>query len=119
MAAVVAAIEVMLFAAIIYILRISYLLATPMSMTFAILLNWYLGGKFVFKGSVHSPKKEFVLVLVVCVVGLGIQLAVTTFATEILNIWPVFSKIIAIGVTFFWNFFVRQTYIYKSDPGVE
>ncbi len=94
-------------------LGINYLIATPASIVLIIVLNWYIGRLFIFKKSKHEAHKEFVFVMLASIVGVGIQITVVFISVEIINMLPFFAKILAIAVTFFWNFFVRQKYIFN------
>jgi putative flippase GtrA len=90
---------------------VHYLLAVPISMAIGIILNWHFSRVFVFKNRRHAAHKEFVLVLLASLVGVGIQL-VTTYAVVRLIGSPAVGKLLAIIVTFFWNYFVRKRYIF-------
>ena len=115
MAAVIVGFELAVFAFINSVLDISYLIATPVSMGAAIILNWYFSKVFVFKGSRHKAHIEFGLVLATSLVGVGIQLAVTSLAVERLQLLPIIGKFLAIIITFFWNFWVRKRYIFTTE----
>jgi putative flippase GtrA len=93
-------------------LGVHYLLAVPLSMAIGIVLNWLGSSKLVFKNRRHAPHKEFMLVLMVSLVGVGFQMVVTYVIVDILNQLPAAGKLLAIFVTFFWNFWARKTYIY-------
>ncbi len=92
---------------------LSYLIATPLSMAISFFLNWYLGRRFIFKDSERRAHIEFTLVFIASLIGVGIQLAVISFTVEILSLAPLFGKLIAICITFFWNYLVRKYYIFK------
>jgi putative flippase GtrA len=57
-----------------------------------------------------------VLVFVVSLVGLGLQTAVAALCVELLRLSPFVAKITAIGVTFFWNYWVRRRFIFGTAP---
>lgn len=94
---------------------ISYLIATPGSMIIAIVLNWLASRLWVFKHRPHAPGKEFSLVVIASAIGLALQLVVTIFVVQVGHGAPLIGKLIAIGVTFFWNFWFRKKYIF-FDP---
>ncbi|MDB5178153.1 MAG: hypothetical protein JWN01_96 [Patescibacteria group bacterium] len=97
---------------------ISYVVATPVSMIIAIILNWYLSQAFVFNHRPHAARKEFMLVVFASVIGLILQTAVTVFVVEVMKTMPLVGKLIAICVTFFWNFWYRKKYIFfDPEPG--
>ncbi len=112
MAFFVVGIELLVFAFMNSILGITYLIATPTSMCVAFVLNWYLSKVFVFSGSRHKTHVEFSLVLATSLVGVGIQLLVTGFCINQLQLFPIVGKFFAVIITFFWNFWVRKKYIF-------
>lgn len=92
-----------------------YLVATPASMLIGIVLNWWVSRSFVFKHRPHKVHKEFMLVFVASVIGIGLQTAVTAFVVEVVRAVPLVGKFLAICVTFFWNFWFRKKYVF-FDP---
>jgi putative flippase GtrA len=116
MAAVIVSIELAVFAFINSILGLSYVIATPGSMAVSFVLNWYFSKHFVFAGkSRHKAHVEFTLVLITSLVGVGLQLAVTGLFVEILGLLPIIGKLVAIIVTFFWNFIIRKKFIFNNQ----
>lgn len=93
-------------------LGINYLVAVVLSMGAVIVLNWYLGRIFVFKNRRHSARKEFLLVLVISLVGVTFQLTVTYTSVALLGQLPAIGKLAAIIVTFFWNFWARRRFVF-------
>jgi putative flippase GtrA len=89
-----------------------YLIAVVLSMAIAIILNWHFSRAFVFKNRRHSPAKEFTLVLAVSLVGVALQLIVSFVLVSLLSMPAVFVKLVAIVVTFFWNYWARKKYIF-------
>lgn len=114
MAAFVVGIELAVFAIMNSLFDINYLIATPSSMAVGIILNWYLSKKVVFKTSKYKPHVEFGLIVATSLVGVAIQLAVTSFSVEVLSLLPIIGKFLAIIVTFFWNFWVRKRFIFGN-----
>lgn len=113
MAIVLVGVEIVTFQVMIW-MGISYLIATPVSMGIAIVLNWYFSQAFVFKHRPHSVGKEFTLVVIASLIGIALQLAVTAFVVEILHAIPLLGKLAAICVTFFWNFWFRKKYVFYA-----
>ena len=115
MAVILVGVEIVTFQLMIW-LGISYLMATPVSMGIAIILNWYFSQRYVFSHRPHSPQKEFTLVLIASLIGIGLQLAVTAAVVELARLAPIVGKLLAICVTFFWNFWFRKKYVFYSPP---
>lgn len=118
-AAFIAGLEVCTFAFMNSILKINYLISTTISVTISIILNWYFSKVFVFKTSKYKFHIEFTLVAIASLVGLGIQLAVISISVEYLHLIPVLGKILAIFVTFLWNFWARKKFIFHTTPSEE
>ncbi|HZM63953.1 MAG TPA: GtrA family protein [Candidatus Saccharimonadales bacterium] len=110
MAAIIVSIEYLSYLGMLW-LGLNYLVAVPLSMGLAIILNWHFSRVFVFKNRRHSPRKEFMLVLATSLVGVGWQLGTTFLVVQAINS-PAAGKFIAIIVTFFWNYIIRKKYIF-------
>lgn len=114
MAVCIVIIELADFAVLNSVLNVPYQIATVVSVAVSIILNWYFSKRLVFKNSKYAAKQEFTLVLFASLIGLGIQLLVTTFCVELLNLHPFIGKVLAIVVGFSWNYWARKKYIFTS-----
>lgn len=114
MAVVVVSIEVGAFWVLNSPLGVHYLVATNLSLFIGILLNWVGSRYFVFGASKHTPHKEFTLVFVTSLAGVVLQSSTVYFVVEIVKSQPLAGKVLAIVVTFFWNYLIRKHYIYKT-----
>lgn len=100
---------------IIYLLTKNYYLATILSFTLAVILNWIGGRIFVFGASHHHPAREFTMVLIASIVGVLIQLAVVHISVNVLLLYPLIGKVLSIGFSFFWNYWFRASIVYKQN----
>jgi putative flippase GtrA len=116
-AVTVVSIELVAFQAI-YLLLGNYVVATVLSFALAVVLNWVFGRKFVFGKSHHAPAKEFTMVLIASLVGVGIQLVVVFVSVEVFKLYPLIGKILSIMFSFFWNYWFRAAVVYKK-PAVD
>jgi putative flippase GtrA len=114
MAAVIVGAEIVSFQLMIWA-GLYYLIATPVSMLIGIVLNWWVSRVFVFKHRPHKAHKEFGLVFVASIIGIGLQVAVTWAVVQFGHTAPIVGKFLAICVTFFWNFWFRKKYVF-FDP---
>ncbi len=112
MAVVVVGIEIASFSFINSVLGIHYVVATVLSVGIGIVLNWVASKHFVFKTTRHAAHKEFLLVLLVSLIGIGLQVLVTVVAVEQLDLKPLVGKAAAIVITFFWNYAMRKKFIF-------
>jgi putative flippase GtrA len=107
----------LVFFQLIFLLSGNYMLATVLSFSLAIILNWILSRKLVFGASHHHKVKEFLLVLGASLVGLAIQLAVVYISVEVLRLYPLIGKVLSIGFSFFWNYWFRAAVIFRKAQG--
>lgn len=114
MAVIVVGIELLSFWVFNSLLDVNYLIATNLSLFIGIILNWLGSRHFVFGASKHSAHKEFTLVLITSLLGVMLQTSTVYIAVAVFGGQPLIGKIVAIIVTFFWNYFIRKKYIYKS-----
>lgn len=113
MAVIVVSIEVFLFWVINSYCGWHYLAATNISLIVGILLNWIGSRYYVFGSSKHNVLKEFVLVAVTSLVGVFLQSATMFVFVDLFKIKAIMGKLIAIIITFFWNYLARKHYIYR------
>lgn len=90
-----------------------YLVATAIAFVVSTFSNWAVGRWIMFKGDNKQLLKELLQIYVTSVVGLIFNLAIMWVAVEHFSCPDMVSKIIATGIVFFWNFFVRKLLIYK------
>lgn len=115
MAVVVVGIEITSFWFINSVLGIHYLIATVLSLAIGIVLNWLGSRYYVFGASHHSAKKEFALVGITSLFGVILQTSIVFISVDTLDQAPLLGKIVAIIITFFWNYIVRKKYIYYKN----
>lgn len=113
-ASIIVSIEVLSFALINSVIKINYLVSTVLSMAIGIALNWFLSRVYVFKTSKYAMHTEIMMVVFASLVGVGIQLSVIWICVKKLSMVPIIGKILAILVTFSWNFWIRKTYIFNT-----
>lgn len=90
------------------------LIATFVSFTFAVVLNWIGGRVFIFDKSKLNAKHEFFLVFIASCFGLFIQSIVVITSVEYLKLLPIIGKCFAIIFSFFWNYWFRSKYVYNN-----
>lgn len=95
-----------------------YLVATLSSLALGILLNWVGSRYYVFGNSVHSAKKEFGLVVFTSLAGVVLQSGIVSIMVEAIDGPALAGKVVAIIVTFFWNYIIRKRYIYMKNETI-
>jgi putative flippase GtrA len=95
------------------ILGIHYLVAAAMSFSLGVVISYILSTKWVFATrKLSNHKAEFVVFLVICTVGLLLNLAIIAGMVQLLSIDYRVAKAISTVVVFFWNFIARKKILY-------
>lgn len=91
---------------------INYLVSGMISFTVSVIFNYILSIKWVFDvGENRNQTKDFVLFIVLSVIGLGINQVVMWFAVEKLSIHYMISKIGATAIVMVYNFVTRKIFL--------
>lgn len=88
------------------------------SFVLATLLNYVLSIRFVFQSGARFSRKhhEIMLVFLVSLIGLAINQGVLWICIDHLHIESLLAKVAGTGVVFFWNYFARRHFVFKSVP---
>jgi len=116
-----ALVEWTVFALLLYLLDMSYPIATVLAFIVSTTTNWYLGRTFTFKDSkTYKGKsvKEYLLELLVSAIGLGFNILLMYFFVDVLGMDTKMpqteAKVMSTGIVFIWNFLSRKFLIYKE-----
>jgi putative flippase GtrA len=90
--------------------------STAIAFILATFVNWIIGRNTIFKKAAKNKKisVDASVVYIVSGIGLGLNLALMWLLADVLAIYPLFSKIIATGLVFMWNFLSRRYFVYKQ-----
>ena len=103
--------------AVLYLLtdfiHIHYLVSSIISFTVSVIFNYILSIKWVFEVNHKQTKKDFILFVVLSVIGLGINELIMYLMVDKLGIHYMFTKIFATGVVMVYNFITRKIFIEK------
>ena len=100
------------------LLGYNYLVIATIGFVFAVLINYFLSVRFVFKSGVRFSKaQELALVYLVSAIGLGLHLLILYVAVDLLGIELMLSKLGATGAVFMWNFLSRNYFVFRPLPG--
>jgi len=90
-------------------LHIYYLISATISFTLGVFVTYIISIYWVFQQKSHHKRLiEFILFVVIGVIGLILTLILLWFLTEKTHIYYLLSKIIATIIVYFWNFFARK-----------
>lgn len=94
---------------------VHYLLSSGISFTVSVIVNYILSLTYVFETEQGNRVKEFVIFVVLSVIGLGINQLLMWFCVDILGIFYMISKIGATAVVMVYNFVTRKVVLEKKD----
>ena len=98
------------------IANINYLISSGISFTVSVIVNYILSLTFVFDTKKGNKIKEFVIFVVLSVIGLGINQVLMWFCVDILEIFYMISKIGATAVVMVYNFITRKLILEGEVP---
>lgn len=93
---------------------VHYLLSSGISFTVSVIVNYVLSLTYVFETEQKNRVKEFIIFVVLSVIGLGINQVLMWFCVDILGIFYMISKIGATAVVMVYNFVTRKVVLEKK-----
>jgi putative flippase GtrA len=91
-----------------------YLISAAIAFILGIIANYFLSITWVFnKRSIENRHFEFGIFAIIGIIGLGLNEAFIWFFTEDLQLYYLYSKIIAAVIILFWNFFARKLTLFR------
>lgn len=98
------------------IFSINYLLSAALSFSISTIVNYSLSMRYVFRSKKDANKiKEFVIFVVLSVIGLGVNEAAMWIAVEGMRIHYMIAKIGATAVVMVFNFVTRKIFLEERD----
>lgn len=76
--------------------------------------NYLLSSRFVFKKTKYNKGSEVFLVYLVSLIGLLCNLGLMRLFVDGWDMRPMYSKVLATGIVFLWNFMSRRFLIYNE-----
>lgn len=111
-----AIVDWIIFAVLVFVLNINFLVAACVSFFFATYVNYAISIRTIFQSQIQFKKnKEIFLIFIVSGIGLIFNLVFLTIFVSYISLNIMLSKIIATGLTFLWNFASRKYFIFKRS----
>jgi putative flippase GtrA len=95
-------------------IKVSKYIANSIGFSTAVVINYLLNRYWTFEAGNEDVFIQFGTFLAVSLIGLLINNFIIFFLNEKLKINFYISKLIAIGVVVFWNFFVNYYYTFRT-----
>ena len=105
--------DLSLFALLVYAAHVHYLWAAAGSFLVSTLVNYMVSVRVVFRSGSRFPRLlEIAVVYAVSATGLLWHQLILYHSVENLQLHIMFSKLLATGMVFFWNYLVRRHFIF-------
>ena len=109
-----AAVDISIYIFFSVYMNYSYLIVGMCSFILATAVNYSLSIRYVFESGVRFSKiKEIIIVFFVTSAGLFLNQTILFTCVEYFEISKLTSKLMATGIVFFWNYFIRSAYIFN------
>ena len=95
------------------LLGIHYLIASIISFSISVIYNYILSIKWVFDISKKQTPKEFIIFIILSVIGLGLNSLIMYVSVDLMQIHEMISKIVATAIVMVYNFITRKIFIEK------
>jgi len=97
------------------ILKVNYLVAATIGFFVGSIANYFLSVKFVFEVGKYSNKMiEFVIFIIITIIGLILNYFIMYFFTDILLFSYVIAKIISLFIVTISNFLMKKFLVFKG-----
>ncbi|WP_160149003.1 GtrA family protein [Arcanobacterium ihumii] len=104
------------FLALTYVFDLNYLLASTLSYSAGIVVNYWLGMKYVFVSDENRSKfSEFSLYIILTLIGMGLNQLFLFIFVDWLSIAPAVGKLLATVLVMVYNFVSRKIFIEPSE----
>lgn len=94
---------------------LDYVAAIILGYSTGLWVNYEIGRRYIFTAGrkVESTHAEFIAVAAIAVVGALLNVGIVKLLSYSLwQIDPLLSRIVAIGIVFFWNYLARKFWVY-------
>ena len=92
-------------------LHIHYLISSIISFTVSVIFNYILSIKWVFDVKKKQDVKDFVIFIILSVIGLGINSLIMYVMVEKFGVYYMLSKIVSTAVVMVYNFITRKIFV--------
>ena len=94
-------------------LHIHYLISSIISFTVSVIFNYILSIKWVFDVKKKQDVRDFVIFIILSVIGLGINSLIMYVMVEKFGVYYMLSKIVSTAVVMVYNFITRKIFVEK------
>ena len=96
------------------LLKAPTLLSNITSFSVSVIYNYIASVKWVFDVKKDNPKKQFIVFIVLSIIGLLINTTIVYVTIDILHWWSIISKVLATAIVMVFNFITRKIFLEKK-----
>lgn len=98
---------------------VNYLISATVSFAVSVTFNYFASMRYVFKHKEGmSKRREFVIFVVLSVIGLGINDLIMWLGTDLGGISYLITKLVATFIVMVWNFVTRKRFLDAGDEPI-
>lgn len=97
------------------LLGVDTLPANIISFSISVVYNYIASVKWVFDVKKDDPKKQFIVFIVLSIIGLIINTLIVYVTIDILNWWSIIAKVVATAIVMIFNFITRKLFLEKRQ----
>ena len=98
------------------VMHVDVLVASAISFSASVVVNYILSMIFVFKSSQDSKIKEFIIFVALSVGGLLLNQGIMWIGTEFISVYYLWVKVFATFFVPIYNFVTRKIFLEKKAP---
>ncbi|MCI9129016.1 MAG: GtrA family protein [Eggerthellaceae bacterium] len=99
--------------------HVNYLVSATISFTVSVIFNYVASMRYVFRHKEDmSKRREFVIFVVLSVIGLGLNNLIMWVGTSLWGISYLITKLVATAIVMLWNFITRKKFLDAGDEPV-
>lgn len=95
------------------LLKVDTLPSNIISFSISVIYNYIASVKWVFDVKKDDPKKQFIIFMILSIIGLLINTTIVYITVDILNWYSMICKVIATGIVMIFNFITRKLLLEK------
>ena len=96
------------------VFHVNYLLSSTISFCFSVVFNYIASTKYVFEIGHKQEVKDFVIFIVLSIIGLGINALIMYIGVDYIHVDYRLVKVGATGIVMVYNFVTRKMFIEKK-----
>lgn len=109
-----ASIDMLAFYGLVEFADIYYIFASIISFFAGLVYGFFLQKHFTFKNKDNNYHVQFSLFAIVSVIGLALNTTFLFVFVEWIGLYYLMAKVLAVGMTFIWNFSSQKFIVFKS-----